>query len=139
MFIKKVICYDYSYAEYIVSDGTYELLCMDLSVPLPNNQEPLQGMTISNIFVFSFDDMIQCKKICENNKKLDLIIKDKNNYFRYILRAHIVDLEKAIVELYDFQISLENYLPNGFDSTFCKGDYIEFIADRLDCMIENFY
>lgn len=139
MFIKKVICYDYNYAEYIVSDGDHELLCMDLTVPLPNMQEPKPNMKISTIFVFSFDDSIKCKKIYESTDKLDLIIKDKNDYFRYFLRAHIVDLEQAIVEAYGFQISLENYLPDGFDKSFCKGDYIEFVADRLDCLIENFY
>lgn len=135
MFIKKVVCYDYNYAEYIVSDGERELLCMDLTVPLPNNQEPAQGMTIGKIFIFSFNE-IECKKT--NEEKSYLIIKDKSSHFKYILRGQIVDTAKSIVKVFGFEISLETCFSNGLPELYRKGDYITFVADRLDCGIEKY-
>lgn len=136
MYINKIIVYDYSYAEYLVTDGVNDLLCMCLSVPLPNNETPKINMKVSNIFVFSYND-IYLKKVDNDNKKQDVIFKDNNDYFKYILRGHILNKSKAIVEVFNFRISLENYFPEGFDDTYKKNDYVEFIADRLDCIIDT--
>ena len=49
MEIKQILEYDYNYAEYIVTDGKYDIVCMCLSVPLENNNEPKIGMKVDSL------------------------------------------------------------------------------------------
>ena len=46
--IKHILEYDYNYAEYIVTDGKYDIVCMCLSVPLENNN-PKIGMKVDSL------------------------------------------------------------------------------------------
>lgn len=137
MFIKEVVEYNYSYAEYLVSDGSHELRCMCLSVPLPNDKAPKVGMRISHIFAFSFNDKIDFIKVVNVNEKYDLIIKDTDSHFQYKIRGHIINSEKAIVAVFGFNVCLGYYYPNGFNSDFAEGDFIEFIVDRFDSIIDK--
>ena len=52
MQIKEILQYDWNYAEYIVTDGMNDLMCMCNSVPLPDNKSPMVGMKISGIYAF---------------------------------------------------------------------------------------
>ena len=38
-------------------------------------------------------------------------------------------------QVFDFIINLQNYYPNGFDSTIKISDYVEFDVDRIDCTL----
>ena len=44
MHIKKVLEYDYNYAQYIVTDGRNDVKCVCMSVPLPNGKKPESGL-----------------------------------------------------------------------------------------------
>ena len=50
MHIKKVLEYDYNYAQYIVTDGRNDVKCVCMSVPLPNGKKPESGLEITKIF-----------------------------------------------------------------------------------------
>ena len=47
--IKHILEYDYNYAEYIVTDGKYDIVCMCFSVPLENNNDPKIGMKVDSL------------------------------------------------------------------------------------------
>ena len=61
MKIKRILEYDYNYAEYIVTDGKYDIVCMCLSVPLENDNEPKIGMKVESLYAFSYNDIIKLK------------------------------------------------------------------------------
>ena len=48
MEINHILEYDFNYAEYIVSDGKYDIVWMCLSVPLENNN-PKIGMKVDSL------------------------------------------------------------------------------------------
>lgn len=133
MYIKKVLEYSYSYAEYIVSDGLNNLICMCTSVPLLNGKEPKENMKISNIFVFVYKDLLIQK--VENGEHY--IKKNPNNYFGYEIQGTILDIKKALMQVFGFKISLEFEYPNGLPDVYCEGDFIKISVDRFDCEIEN--
>lgn len=133
MYIKKVLDYSYNYAEYIVSDGIHELICMCISVPLLNGKIPKENMNISKIYVF-VSDKILIQKIYKKEK--DYIKKNPNNYFGYEIQGHIIDVKKSILQVLGFKISLEYDYPNGLPTTYGEGDLIRLIVDRFDCEIE---
>lgn len=58
MRIKKVLEYDYNYAEYIVTDGINNVKCVCMSVPLPNGRKPESGLNITKIYAFSVEGVI---------------------------------------------------------------------------------
>ena len=134
MHIKEILRYDWNYAEYIVTDGLNNLICMCISVPLPNNLSPQVGMKISMLYAFAYSEIKVIKLIRQEDKKF-YIEKDKA-YFAYRLYGKIIDIKKALVRVYDFIISLEYQFDNGFPSDYSEGDFISFDVDRLDCCIE---
>lgn len=131
MFIKEILEYDYNYAEYIVTDGKFNVICICMSVPLPLDKEPELGMKIRIIAPFSVDDI----EVMLSNKKEPFIKKGKQP-LEYFLAAEIVNKEKALVKIGGLLISLEDYCENGFSEGFEKGCFIEFKAPRLDCYID---
>lgn len=132
MFIKQILVYDYSYAEYIVSDNINDVICMCLSVPLPNNKLPMVNMEVMMIYAFSISGDIEIKRI-ENAQDRNIKILRGSSYFEYILRARVLDAKKSLVSLYGLIISLEYCYPDGLPKDILNGDYIQFHADRLDC------
>ncbi len=134
MEIKHILEYDYNYAEYMVTDGKYDVICMCMSVPLENNTEPKTGMKVGKIYTFSINNPIVLK-ISDSNQCY--IQKDPRDHFEYKLCGIVVDSIKAIIRVFDFVIDLINDYPNGFDAMIKNGDYIEFCVDRLDCEIES--
>ncbi len=132
MKIKQILEYDYNYAEYIITDGKYDIVCMCLSVPLRNNKVPKIGMKIENLYALSYNDTINLK-ISNSNKCY--IKKSPEKYFKYKLCGIVVDSINAIIQVFDFIINLQNYYPNGFDSTIKISDYVEFDVDRIDCTL----
>lgn len=138
MYIKKILEYSYSYAEYIVSDGSNELRCVCASVPLPNDREPQCGMEITKIFAFCVNDIV-IGKIIDKKEMRDSISKTKKKFLGYKIKGRVLDANFSIIEVFDFKISLEYFYPDGLDATYKNGDYIEFFVDRFDCVIENIY
>lgn len=134
MQIKEILQYDWNYAEYIVTDGMYDLLCMCNSVPLPDNIPPQVGMKISSIYAFSYAE-IEITKITNQENKNFYIDKGKS-YFAYQLCGKIIDVKKALVQVYNFIISLEYQFIDGLPFDYLEGDFIAFNVDRLDCFIE---
>ena len=134
MEIKHILEYDYNYAEYIVTDGKYDMVCMCLSVPLKNNKDPKTGMKVESLYAFSCKDTI-ILKVSNTNKCY--IQKDLQKHFKYKLCGIVVDSKKALIMVFDFVIDLANDYPNGFDTIIKNGDYVEFEVDRIDCIIEN--
>lgn len=134
MYIKKILEYNYNYANYMVSDGDKELKCLCLSVPLPNNKEPEVGMEVLKIYAFTINKLEITKVLEEKNKKF-YVSKTPLIGFDYKIKARIIDCKKAIVEVFNFTISLEFEYENGFSEDFNDGDFIEFKVDRLDCEI----
>ena len=134
MYIKKILEYNYNYADYMVSDGDKELKCLCLSVPLPNNKEPEVGMEVLKIYAFTINKLEITKVLKEKNKKF-YVSKTPLIGFDYKIKARIIDCKKAIVEVFNFKISLEFEYENGFSEDFNDGDFIEFKVDRLDCEI----
>lgn len=131
MVIKQILEYNFNYAEYVVTDGNYDLICMCLSVPLANNKEPKPGMRIGSIFAFSYSDTIQLNV----SKNRNCFIQKDKGYFEYKVCGNIVDCEKSLIKVFDFIISLEFSYPDGLPSMFNNNDYVEFQVDRLDCTI----
>ena len=138
MHIKKVIEYDYNYAQYLVTDGKNDVKCVCMSVPLPNGKKPESGLEITKIFAFSVEGVILKKVIDEKNMR-DEIIKPLFDSLGYKLKGRILDSNKAIVQVFNFEIDLEYDYPDGLGEEFKNGDYVEFSVDRLDCIIENYY
>lgn len=138
MHIKKVLEYDYNYAQYIVSDGRNDVKCVCMSVPLPNGRIPERGLEITRIYAFSVGGVI-VKKIIEEKDKKDEIIKPLFDSLGYKLKGRILDSKKAIVQVFNFKIDLEYDYPNGMGKDFKNGDYVELSVDRLDCIIGNYY
>lgn len=138
MRIKKVLEYDYNYAEYIVTDGINDVKCVCMSVPLPNGRKPERGLNITKIYAFSVEGVILKKVIEEKNMK-DEIIKSLFKPLGYKLKGRILDSNKAIVQVFNFEIDLEYDYPDGFGEEFKNDEYVEFSVDRLDCIIENYY
>lgn len=134
MQIKEILQYDWNYAEYIVTDGMNDLMCMCNSVPLPDNKSPMVGMKISGIYAFSYGEIRITKILGRENKKF--YIDKGESYFAYHLCGKIIDVKKALVQVYNFIISLEYQFNGGFPSDYFEGDFIDFDADRLDCYIE---
>ncbi len=134
MEIKYILEYDYNYAEYKVTDGKYDIICMCLSVPLENNNEPKIGMKVECLYAFSYKDTI---KLNVSKSGKCYIKKDLKNYFKYKLCGVVVDSINAIIKVFDFVIDLKEDYPTGFDTTIKKGDYVEFEVDRIDCILVN--
>ena len=80
MEIKHILEYDYNYAEYIVTDGKYDIVCMCLSVPLENNNDPKIGMKVDSLYTFSYNDSIVLKVSNANKYNIQ---KDPKNHFKY--------------------------------------------------------
>ena len=78
MEIKRILEYDYNYAEYIVTDGQFDIVCMCMSVPLENNIEPKIGMKVERLYAFSYDETIKLKI---SNFKRCFIQKDLKNIY----------------------------------------------------------
>lgn len=131
MVIKQVLEYDYNYAEYIVTDGEYDLICMCLSVPLSENKAPQIGMLIENIFAFTLNDTI---RLTISKNKNHFILKEKE-YFKYKVCGNVVDSKRSLIRVFDFIISLEFYYPDGLPTIFKNTDCVEFEVDRFDCTI----
>ena len=127
MFIKEILEYHHNYAEYIVSDGKYSVICICMSVPLPLNKEPEEGMKILIIDAFfeNYDDVML------SNQK-EYFIKKGKRPLAYILTGEIVDKDKGLVRVGDLLIDIGE----GYKKTYNNGDYIEIKADRLDCYID---
>lgn len=138
MHIKKVLEYDYNYAEYIVTDGRNDVKCVCMSVPLPNGKKPKSGLEITKIYAFSVKGVI-LKKIIEEKNRRDEIIKSLFKSLGYKLKGRILDSNKAIVQVFNFEIDLEYDYPDGLGDEFKNGEYVELSVDRLDCIIENYY
>lgn len=138
MHIKKVLEYDYNYAQYIVTDGRNDVKCVCMSVPLPNEKKPESGLEITKIFAFSVEGVI-LKKVIEEKNMRDEIIKPLFDSLGYKLKGRILDSNKAIVQVFNFEIDLEYDYPDGLGDEFKNGEYVELSVDRLDCIIENYY
>lgn len=138
MHIKKVLEYEYNYAQYIVTDGKNEVICVCMSVPLPDAIEPEIGMAIKKIYAFGVEGIF-LKKIAKEKDMKDSITKSLLGHLGYKIKGRIFDSKKAIIKVYNYIINLENDYPNGFEEDFKNGDYVEFSVDRLDCVIENYY
>lgn len=134
MEIKEILVYDWNYAVYKVTDEKKDLLCMCISVPLPNDVSPKIGMTISMLYAFSFND-IEIVKLKEQEKK-EFLIEKSDSYFVYTLQGKIIDAENALVQVFNFKISLEYQFQEGLPAEYCVGDYITFKVDRIDCCID---
>ena len=138
MHIKKVLEYDYNYAQYIVTDGRNDVKCVCMSVPLPNEKKPESGLKITKIYAFSVEGVI-LKKVIEEKNMRDEIIKPLFDSLGYKLKGRILDSNKSIVQVFNFEIDLEYDYPDGLGEEFKNGEYVELSVDRLDCIIENYY
>ena len=68
MHIKKVLEYDYNYAQYIVTDGRNDVKCVCMSVPLPNGKKPENSVNRDFSFekffyYFNSLDSCSCKPV----------------------------------------------------------------------------
>lgn len=130
MFIKEILKYNYNYAEYIVTDGKNELICICLSVPLLSNQRLQTGMKVSIIDAFSYKGTF-IRKIEDNERQIT--IQKGKSWFEYVLCGRIIDVNKALVQVEGFTISLENDFVDGFETKrYKQNDIITFSVDRLD-------
>ena len=109
-----------------------------MSVPLPNGKKPERGLEITKIFAFSVEGVI-LKKVIEEKNMRDEIIKPLFDSLGYKLKGRILDSNKAIVQVFNFEIDLEYDYPDGLGEEFKNGEYVELSVDRLDCIIENYY
>lgn len=134
MKIKEILEFDYNYAKYIVTDGNYDIVCICLSVPLPNNEVPLRGMEVEMIYPFTFDPI----DIKINRNKKEFLIQKKKSNLEYFLRGIILNKEKAIVKIENFVICLEKDFEEGFNDRYQIGEFIEFKVDRLDCELKGY-
>ncbi len=126
MYIKKIVEYVFNYAEYIVTDGKNDVRCICMSVPLPNGLEPKVGMEITKIYIFTINDLEI--KLAKNKKE---VIKHRLGLSYKIIGKVIA---RNIIECLGYKFTFyEDTI--GFEI----GDYVEVIADRLDCIVENHY
>jgi len=132
MFIKNVLTYQYNYAEYIVTDGKYDLICICDLVPFPpESKGPEIGMKIADISTFTFGRM-NTNKIEDDENKIYLIEKGSRS-FDYYLQAKVVDKEKALVAIGELIIEIDDEFPKYLEN----GDFVGFEVDRLDCSLDE--
>lgn len=130
--ISKIVEYCYNYAEFLVSDGIREVICISNDVPLPNNQEPQVGMPVKVLYVFTRYDPIEIF-VAEERKYY--IKKSDKGYFDYDICGSIYDRAKSLIKVFDFIISLEYEYPDGIDFLM-EGEFVEFHVDRFDCDLD---
>lgn len=136
MQIKELLEYSgNNYAEYFVTDGEHDLLCMCTSVPLPHDVPPQRGMEIEMIYVFSYHELI-FKKVTDRLSQKHGIYKEKNKHFKYCLTGQVLDPTRSLIRIFGFTISLEYDYREGLPADFAADDYVEIIADRLDASID---
>ena len=134
MQIKKILKYEWNYAEYLVTDGKNDLVCMCDSVPLPLDCEPKIGMQVAQLYGFSYKDMHIIKVI--NNLEQEFSIVKGKGYFEYDLQGKIIDKNKSLLSVEGFSISLEKDFDCGLPDGFENGDIVKLSVDRLDCTLE---
>ena len=132
MKISKIIEYAYSYAEYLVSDGTYEIICVCNSVPLAGGVEPQIGMPIKMLYAFCFEDILIKEEKSANCHKITKIGKYG---FQYEIVGTILNKKNSLIKVFDFIISLEYFYPDGI-SDFEEGDIVSITIDRIDCELD---
>lgn len=132
MEISKVNEYSYSYAEYNITDGKYEIRCICNSVPLPNGLEPKQGMKIKKLYAFCYDENQAVQRSENNNYSC---VKTEKYGFQYKVVGNIYDKENKLIKFYDFIVSLE-FLRDEVLEKFNKGEYVSLIIDRFECDLE---
>lgn len=128
MYIKKVVEYQYNYAEYIVTDGKHDITGICMSVPLPNGLEPKVGMEITEVYVFNINEL----KIKKIDKEKESITKTLIFPLEYKITGKLINL--STIEVFGFKFSLYDEVV-GFNS----GDYVEVHVDRFDFIVENYY
>lgn len=108
-----------------------------MSVPLPNGRKPESGLEITKIYAFSVEGVV-INKIIEEKNMRDEIIKPLFDSQGYKLKGRILDSDKSIVQVFNFEIDLEYDYPDGMGFDFKNGDYVELSVDRLDCIIKDY-
>ena len=132
MKISKIIEYSYSYAEYQVSDGNEEIICVCNSVPLANGLEPKIGMPIKMLYAFCYENIsIKKEELADCHK----ITKIGKYGFQYEIIGTILNKKDSLIKAFGFIISLEYFYPNGIID-FEEGDIVSIIIDRIDCELD---
>lgn len=134
IYIKEVLTYNWNYAEYIVTDGKNEIICMCESVPLSLGKVPKAGMEVLQLYAFTYG-ALKLTKVSVDKDGCGFI-KKGNDYFDYFLQGKIIDKTKALIRIGNFIISLEKDFYNGLPEIFNCGDSVEFYVDRIDCTLE---
>ena len=132
MKISKINEYSYSYAEYLVSDGTYEIRCVCNSVPLAGGVEPQIGMPVKILYAFCYEDILIKEEKSANCHKITKIGKYG---FQYEIIGTILHKKKSLIKVFDFIISLEYFYPDGI-SDFEEGDIVSITIDRIECELD---
>ena len=132
MKISKINEYSYSYAEYLVSDGTYEIRCVCNSVPLAGGAEPQIGMPIKMLYAFCLEDILIKE---EKSTNCHMITKIGKYGFQYEIVGTILNKRNSLIKVFDFIISLEYFYPDGI-SDFEEGDIVSIIIDRIECELD---
>jgi len=130
MFIKEIVVYDYNYAEYIVTDGEYELLCVCVFSPL--SQKPQKGTMVNEIVALMVDGGNGVKRT-----ELKTYLAERQNKKRLLehtLRGKVIDKEKALIAIGELVVQLD---PFDLSEDTMVNDFVEFKVDRLDCEIYN--
>lgn len=132
MKISKINEYSYSYAEYLVSDGTYEIRCVCNSVPLAGGAEPQIGMPIKMLYAFCLEDILIKE---EKSANCHMITKIGKYGFQYVIVGTILNKKNSLIKVFDFIISLEYFYPDGI-SDFEEGDIVSITIDRIECELD---
>ena len=132
MKISKINEYSYSYAEYLVSDGNYEIRCVCNSVPLAGGAEPQIGMPIKMLYAFCLEDILIKE---EKSANCHMINKIGKYGFQYEIVGTILNKKNSLIKVFDFIISLEYFYPDGI-SDFEEGDIVSITIDRIECELD---
>lgn len=139
MHIKLVKEYSVSYCELVVTDNLKNVTCICDSVPLNNGMIPTKGMKINMLNAFFCNEIPKIKCVSDIKKQNNKLSRVGLFGMAYYLRGKVFDEKKYIIKVHDFYISLEYLFSSDYDSPhkfpFKEGEWIEFIADRLDAVI----
>ena len=119
--VKEVQKFDSYEADLLITDGEHELLCYyDTYPPIKEIKIGTLVTEISSFFA---------KYIMRTKQKF--FISKEDDYYSYSLCGELIQIDKPIVKIFNFNVVLDAKIPNDIR----LGEFIEFKVQRLEVSI----
>lgn len=123
MYIKQIVSIDTisGEADVVVSDGLYELLCYNYQ-----SAKFALNMDVDELSILFSEHIMK-------SSNPQFFINKLSGYYAYHLQGKVIDVNEPTIIIGDLTINLDKMLPNDI----VEGDFVEFIAQRIDCFMKK--